>query len=137
MILEGEFKTLELQSQSDSLSIVENLIDEVKNKYSISEDMYGNMLVAITEAVTNAIYHGNAEDATKKVIVAYTVDNGKLTFKISDQGVGFDFYNLPDPTSNENVEKESGRGIFLMKHLSDQLIFSDQGRTVELTFKIV
>jgi len=136
MHVEGS-QTVELISQPESLSIVENMIDEVRNKYNVSEDMFGNMLVAITEAVTNAIYHGNHADPMKKVSVSYTLNHNQLTFTITDQGKGFDYYNLPDPTAPENLEKECGRGIFLMKHLTDQLIFSDNGRVVELNFKLV
>jgi serine/threonine-protein kinase RsbW len=136
MYVEGETQTLELNSQPDSLGVVERLIDDVRTRYNISEDTFGNMLVAITEAVTNAIYHGNKGDSSKKVHVKYALSNHNLSFTITDQGPGFDYYNLPDPTAPENLEKECGRGIFLMKHLTDQLIFSDNGRVVELNFKI-
>ena len=136
MQLTGESQTLELQSNPDSLIVVENMIDEVKNKYSVNEDMYGNMLVAITEAVTNAIYHGNKSDPAKKISISVANNNHSVVFTIADEGTGFDYYNLPDPTAPENLEKECGRGIFLMKHLADQLIFSENGRVVEMYFKL-
>jgi serine/threonine-protein kinase RsbW len=136
MQLTGESQTLELRSNSDSLSKVERLIEDIRNKYNVSEDIFGNMLVAITEAVTNAIYHGNKSDPNKKVSVSCTHSPHSIMFTVADEGKGFDFYNLPDPTSPENLEKECGRGIFLMKHLADQLIFSENGRVVELNFKI-
>ena len=127
---------MELNSQPETLSAVEKLVEDVKNKYSVNEDCYGNMLVALTEAVSNAIYHGNRQDPKKKISLSYQFNDGNLSFTITDQGKGFDFYNLPDPTAPENLEKECGRGIFLMKHLSDQVIFSENGRVVELFFKI-
>jgi serine/threonine-protein kinase RsbW len=136
MQLTGESQTLELQSNSDSLTVVEKMIDEVRNKYQVNEDMYGNMLVAITEAVTNAINHGNHADPTKKVSVSVSYNHHSIVFTVADEGHGFDYYHLPDPTSPENLEKECGRGIFLMKHLSDQLIFSENGRVVEMYFKL-
>ena len=136
MHIEGETKTVELSSQPESLGTVERMIDEVRSKYNVSEDVFGNMLVAITEAVTNAIYHGNKADPKKKISVSYNLSSHNLSFTITDQGPGFDYYNLPDPTAPENLEKECGRGIFLMRHLTDQLIFSDNGRVVELNFKI-
>jgi serine/threonine-protein kinase RsbW len=136
MQLAGETQTLELKSDADSLSVVEHMIDDVRNKYNISEDVFGNMLVAITEAVTNAIYHGNKSDPSKKVSVSCTHSPHSIVFTIADQGKGFDYYNLPDPTAPENLDKECGRGIFLMKHLTDQLIFSENGRVVELNFKL-
>ncbi len=133
---EGEAQTVELSSQPESLTTVERIIDEVRSKYQVSEDVFGNMLVAVTEAVTNAIYHGNKADPKKKISVSYLLNNHNLSFTITDEGPGFDYYNLPDPTAPENLEKECGRGIFLMRHLTDQLIFSENGRVVELNFKI-
>lgn len=136
MHIVGDSKILELKSEPESLSVVEHLIDDVRTKYSISEDMFGNMLVAITEAVTNAIYHGNKQDPAKRFKISYSTTTSSIFFKIEDEGEGFDFYNLPDPTAPENLDKESGRGIYLMKHLCDQLIFSDSGRVVEMSFKM-
>ena len=136
MQLAGDTQTIELRSDADSLSVVEHMIDDVRVKYNISEDVFGNMLVAITEAVTNAIYHGNKSDPNKKVNVSCSHSPHSIVFTITDEGKGFDYYNLPDPTAPENLEKECGRGIFLMKHLTDQLIFSDNGRVVELNFKL-
>ena len=72
MQLTGESQTLELASTPESISVVERMIDDIRNKYNVSEDMFGNMLVAITEAVTNAIYHGNKSDGTKKVSISCT-----------------------------------------------------------------
>jgi serine/threonine-protein kinase RsbW len=132
----GEVTELELLSQPESLGVVENIIDEVRDHYDVSEDVYGNILVALTEAVTNAIYHGNKSDPSKKISLSYQVKNNNLRFVVADQGPGFDYFNLPDPTAPENLEKECGRGIFLMKHLTDQLIFSENGRVVELNFKL-
>lgn len=136
MQLTGESQTLELPSIPESISAVERMIDDIRNKYNVSEDMFGNMLVAITEAVTNAIYHGNDSDPSKMVSISCTHSPGAIVFTIADEGTGFDYYNLPDPTAPENLEKECGRGIFLMKHLTDQLIFSENGRVVEMNFKI-
>jgi serine/threonine-protein kinase RsbW len=136
MIVDGESQTVELNSSPDSISVVERMIEEIRDKYNVSEDMYGNMLVAITEAVTNAIYHGNKSDPSKMVNVAVTHNPNSITFTVTDQGPGFDFYNLADPTAPENLERECGRGIFLMKHLADQLIFSENGRVVEMNFRI-
>ena len=80
--------------------------------------------------------HGNKSDPKKKVSVSCIHSPHSIVFTIADEGPGFDYYNLPDPTSPENLEKECGRGIFLMKHLTDQLIFSENGRVVELNFKL-
>ena len=129
-------QSLQIASLPESVNIVERLIDDIKTRHNISEDSFGNMLVAVTEAVTNAIYHGNKSDPKKYIEIKYQITGDKIKFYISDEGPGFDYYNLPDPTAPENLEKPSGRGIFLMKHLADQIIFSRNGSLVELYFNI-
>ncbi len=129
-------QTLVISSQPASINLVEKLVDDLRASLDLNEDMYGNMLVALTEAVTNAIYHGNKSDAGKMIHVKYAMTTEQITFSVTDEGPGFDFYDLPDPTAPENLEKPSGRGIFLMKHLADQIIFGDNGRTVEIIFNI-
>lgn len=126
---------MQIVSQPESINLVEKLIDEIKAEYNIHEECYGNMLVAVTEAVNNAIQHGNKYDPEKMVHIAYEVDPDQIAFTVSDEGTGFDYVNLPDPTDPENIEKPTGRGVFLMKHLADQIIFSENGRVVELYFK--
>ncbi len=127
--------SLEIVSQPQSINIIEKVIDDLKNEFEIHEDSYGNILVAVTEAVNNAIIHGNGLDPEKQVKVSYEVEGDRIMFTISDEGKGFDYYNLPDPTAPENLEKPTGRGVFLMKHLADQVIFSENGKVVELYFK--
>lgn len=130
-------ENLTFPSTAESLHIVENLIDNVCAKMHLDEDYYGNILIAVTEAVNNAINHGNKQDASKTVTLVFTEnDDHSIKFRITDQGPGFDFENIPDPTSPENIEKVNGRGVFLMKQLSDEVAFEDEGRVVELSFKL-
>ena len=135
MNTENFANTLQIVSQPESINIVEKLIEDLREEHNIHEDCFGNILVAVTEAVNNAIQHGNQYDAAKKVNITYEVEGDNLMFSVQDEGSGFDYYNLPDPTAPENLEKPTGRGIFLMKHLADQVIFSDNGKTVEMYFK--
>ncbi len=127
--------TMQVISQPESINIVEKLIEDLREEHNIHEDCFGNILVAVTEAVNNGIQHGNKYDPSKKVSITYEVEGDNLMFTVQDEGPGFDYYNLPDPTAPENLEKPTGRGIFLMKHLADQVIFSDNGKTVEMYFK--
>ena len=129
-------KTISFPATSENVSIVENLIDEICLKYKISEDNYGNILVALTEAVNNAIFHGSKANPNKTVVVSFESDEKELCFVVKDQGDGFDYDKLPDPTSPENIENPNGRGVFLMKHLADDLEFKDKGSTVSLKFKL-
>lgn len=128
---------LELSSNSKNIRKIEPYVDEIMRSYCIAESVYGNILISLTEAVTNAIIHGNAEDENKKVIVCVKDINDKnITFLISDEGSGFDPDKLPDPTAAENILKLGGRGVFLMRQLSDGVRFADEGRTVEMRFKL-
>ncbi len=126
---------LEIPSVPENLNLVEKMIDDLREAHNVPSDCYGNMLVALTEAVNNAIHHGNLLNPAKKVSIACKCQHDAFYFYVTDEGIGFDYYNLPDPTAPENLEKPTGRGIFLMKHLSDQLIFSDNGRTIEMHFR--
>ena len=114
--------------------MVESFIDNAREHFSISDEHYGNIVIAITEAVNNAIVHGNKLDKLKMASISIKFENRALSFTITDEGPGFDYNGLPDPTAPENLEKETGRGIFLMKHLSDEVHFDDSGNQVELVF---
>lgn len=129
-------QNLSFASRSENISLVERLINQICQEHSISEDHYGNILVALTEAVNNAIMHGNKSNPNKSIDVHFRSGDNKLTFTVKDQGDGFDFDSLPDPTNPENIEKPNGRGVFLMRHLADKVEFSDNGSTVSLDFFI-
>jgi serine/threonine-protein kinase RsbW len=125
---------IEIPSLSENIRMIESFIDNAKEKFHLDDDIYGNIMIAITEAVNNAIKHGNLSDSSKNVSLSLSLDERLIKFRIEDEGQGFDYENLPDPTSPENIEKPGGRGIFLMKHLSDEVSFKDGGRIVELSF---
>jgi serine/threonine-protein kinase RsbW len=125
---------IEIPSLAENIRMIESFIDNAKEKYQLDDDIYGNIMIAVTEAVNNAIKHGNGSDSTKNVSLTLSFEEGLIKFKIEDEGKGFDHLNLPDPTSPENLEKPGGRGIFLMKHLSDEVAFDDNGRVVQLSF---
>lgn len=130
-------KTIELETSADSINTVTKYIDSI---YEVCEDemrdSYGNVIIAVTEAVNNAINHGNKNDTSKKITVSYKKENKLLTFTVGDEGEGFDFTDIPDPTDPENLEKLNGRGIFLMKNLVDDINFHEGGKKVELIFHL-
>ena len=127
---------ISLASETKSLLVLEEWINKLCDLYQISVEQYGNVLIAITEAVNNAIIHGNKNIANKKTDIEYNIDSQTITFTVFDEGIGFDFNDLPDPTSPENLEKPQGRGIFLMNHLADEVNFIDNGNIVQLKFSI-
>lgn len=125
-----------LESDIKRIPEVEAFVESVVERFNVGTEIYGNILISLTEAVTNAIVHGNDSDQSKKVKVGMNKNAKDITFKITDEGSGFDFSALPDPTAPENLLKIGGRGVFMMKQLSDLMIFSEDGRTVELQFKV-
>jgi len=125
---------IEVPSLSENIRMIESFIDNAKEKFQLDDDIYGNIMIAITEAVNNAIKHGNHSDSSKNVSLSLSLDDSLIKFRVEDEGQGFDYENLPDPTAPENLEKPGGRGIFLMKHLSDEVEFKEGGRIVELSF---
>lgn len=125
---------IQIPSITENIRMIESFIDNAREKFHLDDDIYGNIMIAVTEAVNNAIKHGNKSDSTKNVSLSLSLNDRLIKFKIEDQGTGFDHENLPDPTAPENLEKPGGRGIFLMKHLSDEVDFKEGGRVVELTF---
>ncbi len=127
---------IQIPSISENIRIVESFIDNAKDQYSLDDDIYGNIMIAVTESVNNAIQHGNKNNSTKNVILRLLLDTDAIRFVIRDEGTGFDYNNLPDPTAPENLDKPGGRGIFLMKNLCDEVAFNDEGREVELCFYI-
>ncbi len=125
-----------IASDATNLGKVERLIDGIVEEHKIPSSLYGNILISVTEAVTNAITHGNAKDLSKDVSISFRVNENKLSFKIQDEGYGFDYENIPDPTAPENILNLGGRGIFLMKQLSDGVAFENNGSVVEIFFNI-
>ena len=126
--------SIQIPSLTENIRIVESFIDNAQKKYNFNDDIYGNIMIAVTESVNNAIVHGNGSDKNKNVSLSLRLTDNSLTFTVEDQGSGFDYNNLDDPTAPENLEKIGGRGIFLMKHLSDEVAFQNDGKKVELSF---
>lgn len=129
-------KDLNFPSEMDNLRLVEKAIDELSMELDLSDEVYGNVLVATMEATNNAIIHGNQQDPKKNVKIQILLVNNELKVHVEDQGHGFDHSTVPDPTAPENLEKINGRGIFLMERLSDEILYLEDGRIVELKFRI-
>lgn len=131
-----ELLMLKLSSDPRNISEVESFVQHLVKRYRLSADQKGNILISLTEAVNNAIIHGNERDHSKQVSIHMREDQGNLAIQVSDEGRGFDFRALPDPTAPENRCKCGGRGVFLMQCLSDGISFRNGGRTVEMQFKL-
>lgn len=102
-------------------------MDFVTDKTGIDEDVLPTVL---SEAVTNAMIHGNKSNPDKKVFAEVWVTPQKLIFKVADEGKGFDYHNLPDPTKPENLNRTDGRGLYLVRHFMDNVFFRQSGSVI-------
>jgi serine/threonine-protein kinase RsbW len=132
----SENQKLSISSRVENIILVERMVEDVCDLYNIEEDYFGNILISITEAVNNAIYHGNKANPEKKIDIYFKAHPDHITFTVKDEGEGFNFNNLPDPTSPEMVDKPNGRGVFLMRNLADKISFEDNGSKAILEFKV-
>lgn len=123
-----------IPSTLEQIEYVEAQCEKAAGKIKFSEDEKDSLAIAVTEAVNNAIIHGNKKDAKKTVTVKFEFEEKKLTVRIKDQGEGFTPENVSDPLAPENLLKESGRGIFILSSLMDdvQYEFHDDGTEIVL-----
>jgi serine/threonine-protein kinase RsbW len=129
------YRKLKIESIISNLRVVENAIDELSAELGIKEDCYGKIMVSVMEAVNNGIIHGNKSDSGKFVEVIFSFEKNKLEISVEDEGPGFKPKEVPDPTSPENIENLTGRGVFLMSKLADSIDFNEKGNRVTMSFK--
>ena len=127
---------LEIESDPNNLITVEEFVNYFCKDVNLPDEKLSNVLLAVTEATTNAIIHANKCDHTKKVTIDASDENSKLIIKIKDEGEGFDPGNIPDPTEPENLLKDSGRGIYLMKVYMDDLQYNRTPSGMELVLTV-
>jgi serine/threonine-protein kinase RsbW len=127
---------LRLPSNPCHIGMLESFVAKMVEYYKISPDKFGDILVSITEAVNNAIIHGNRQDESKVVQIQLCKHRDCIAIRVTDEGKGFDYRKLPDPTCPENRRTLGGRGVFLMRQLADKLRFDNNGSTVEIHFKL-
>ena len=110
---------IEIGSSRRNIPEVEAFMFMVNEEFKLPAEKFQKLMIAVTELVINCIVHGNKEQEHKKVAVAVEFDNRSMVIKIADEGNGFDLTRLADPTLPENLQKESGRGIYIAKSLVD------------------
>jgi len=117
---------------------IPNYLDEALTGMNVPPEKYNNILLAITEAVNNAIIHGNKNDINKTIDLEFILTDDFLKVIVTDEGEGFDLNKVPDPTLPENLLSEHGRGIFIMKHFVDEIKVekSPQGSSLILKIKL-
>ena len=129
---------LEVESSPKNLITVEEFVNYFAVDLNINADKIPGLLLAVTEASTNAIIHGNKSDETKLIMIDVTKEDNQLIIRVKDQGKGFDPDKIPDPTETDNLLKDSGRGIYLMRVYMDDLKFNitPQGTETILTLNL-
>ena len=129
---------LEIESTPNNLITVEEFVNYFAVELGLDQEKINGLLLAVTEATTNAIIHGNKNNKLKLVRISVYVNGPVLTIKIKDEGKGFDPSIVPDPTDAENLLKDSGRGLYLMKVYMDGLTYNQtpEGTEIILTLKI-
>ncbi|CCZ81071.1 hypothetical protein CE91St19_28860 [Odoribacter laneus] len=127
---------LSISSEVGNIIKVENFIESFSETFSLPPDLFGKISLSIIEAVNNAILSGNKLDASKQVCLEAWEENNKFHVSIEDEGQGFDYNHIPDPTLPDNILKDAGRGLYIMKTLSDELIFEKNGAKVTLIFDL-
>lgn len=111
--------------------VAENILGQAQAR-GYADDVCFAIRLAIEEALSNAVKHGNRFDPCKKITVKASVGGETMSVCIADEGAGFDPAFVPDPTAEENIEKPSGRGIMLMRAYMDQVSFNDRGNEVRM-----
>ncbi len=112
-----------MASNPRNISRVEGFLNDVNRHARFDDGTMYRLLVACTEAVNNAIIHGNHSDPAKEVVVTCRISRRCLQLRVRDQGTGFDADHLPNPVEEKNLLRESGRGVFLMRSLMNEVKF--------------
>lgn len=116
--------TLEIGSNPNNLITVEEFVNYFAKDIGIPEARMNGLMLSVTEATTNAIIHANKADESKLVKINVKVEDGKVIICVKDEGVGFDPKKIPDPTEPDNLLKDSGRGVYLMRFYMDDLKYN-------------
>ncbi|MDZ4744691.1 MAG: ATP-binding protein [bacterium] len=130
--------SIQISSERGSIAAIEPFVISIPEAHRLTAERFHDLLLALTEAVNNAIIHGNECDSSKRVHVDIQVFETEFLVLIRDFGKGFDPEALPDPRHPDNLMREGGRGVFLIRHLADvvEIYRSDPGTTVLLKYFI-
>jgi len=126
-----------IKSNPENLRLVEKFVDDISEELGLSDEVYGNILIATLEAANNAIVHGNKLQEDLNVEIVMDESEVGISVSVKDFGKGFNPKLVPDPTSPDNLEMENGRGVFLMSKLTDSIEFLENGTLVKLNFNTI
>ncbi|MBA2422351.1 MAG: ATP-binding protein [Chitinophagales bacterium] len=127
-------REMKFASYPENINLIEALVENLRSELNLNDELEANILVSLSEAFNNAIIHGNKSNPNKIVKLKIEVSDNEIGFFIEDEGKGFNEGSIRDPTSLENLDKPTGRGIFLMKNLADRIEFLEGGRIISISF---
>lgn len=125
---------IKIESSVKNICKVEFFLNSIFKDYKFSRKVYCRIYLSSLEAVNNAILHGNNNDPNKYVTIKFSDTPNQIIISVIDDGNGFDFQSVADPTMLANIKKESGRGIFIMKQYADKVKYNSKGNQVKLIF---
>ena len=108
-------------SQPETVADIDSYLDSKLRDAGFPEDLLADVAVSVSEVVNNAVIHGNHEDASKKVKVELDISADRVSISVQDEGEGFDPESLPDPVSQDNLMREVGRGLFIVRAYMDEV----------------
>jgi serine/threonine-protein kinase RsbW len=131
----GKKRELRLPSHQNQIYRVEHFVEEISDEFHLNDSYFGNIMIAVTEAVENAILHGHGQDPEKLIHIEAEVKPEGLIITVKDEGGGFDFRKYEDINALLSMEGEA-KGISLMSSVTDDIKFKEKGTRVEMLFKI-
>lgn len=131
----SEVYSLKLKSEFTEAEKIPGFVEMISDKSGLDESLTHRVMLALSEAVTNAIVHGNKENRNKKVSIKIKINTSKIVIDIQDEGEGFDPDDIPDPVDEKNLLVTGGRGLFLMEEFADEVEYRNKGRLVILKFE--
>jgi len=131
--LHGTRVSYTLESTLESVNKAEQTAHEMACGAGFASDEADRISMAVREATVNAVLHGNHYDKQKRVQLAFIAEPDSLTVSVRDEGRGLDPASIPDPLAPENLLRQSGRGIFLIRAFMDEVRFRNLAPGVEIT----
>ena len=125
-------ETLVIQSEPDKVVLVDEWAERIAKEMRFSPDERFDIAISVTEAVNNAIVHGNRGDRSKRVVIEFVKKENELVVLVRDEGNGFNHRLIYDPTTPENLMKPSGRGLLIIRTLMDEVRFQSLKEGMEV-----
>lgn len=126
---------LNLKSTYEESEKVPDFVDELQKECKLNDEISGNLMLLLSEAVTNAIEHGNELDPNKTAKIVIEITDNEVVAMVQDEGKGFQHSEQENPLTEENLLKDGGRGVFLLKELSDEMEYLDNGTRLRFLLK--